>query len=123
LLLLAALSRDEFAEEIGDVDFLWQLNDSICPVVTGVLKTDVEVPHNKGGAVGRARLPCHSKIIHPHCTVGGDIDPHDVELLIASNKLEGQKVWECEPYGLNLEPIMVLPPDEACCSLVLADRL
>jgi hypothetical protein len=33
LLLLAALLRDKFAGEIGDVDLVQQVKDSICPVV------------------------------------------------------------------------------------------
>jgi hypothetical protein len=88
LLLLAASPRDEFLGEISDVDLFQQVNNSVRPVIGRVLKTDVEVPHNKGGAVNRACLPCHSKIIQPCSTVGGDVDPNDVEPLFANNKLE-----------------------------------
>jgi hypothetical protein len=74
-----------FAGEIGDVDLFQQVGNSIRPVVGGVLKTDVEVPHNKGVAVGGARLSCHSKIVHPHCIGGGEVDLHDIEPLVASD--------------------------------------
>ncbi len=101
-------------EEIGDIELFQQVNDSIRPVVGRVLEADVEVPHNVGGAVGEACLPCHLEIIHPHCTVGGNVNPYDVEPLIASDKLEGQKVQGRGPYS---------PPEEAYFSLVLADCL
>jgi hypothetical protein len=76
--------------EIGGIDLFQKVDICIRPVIGGVLKLDVEVPVDEGGAVCRARLPCHSKISHPHCTVGGDVDPHDVIPLIARDELEGQ---------------------------------
>jgi hypothetical protein len=76
--------------EIGGVDLFQQVNNCICPVIGRVLEPDVEVPNDNGGAVCGACLPCHSKIIHPHCTVGGDVDPHDVIPLVACEELEGQ---------------------------------
>jgi hypothetical protein len=118
--LLAALLREKFAGEIGDVDLVQQVNDSIRPVVGGVLKPDVEVPNNKGGAVCGARLPCHSEIFHPRRTVGGDVDLHDVIPLVAHDKLEGHQVWGQGPYGLDLKTAVVLSPDEAYSSLVWA---
>ncbi len=120
--LLAALSREKFVGEISDVDLIQQVNNSIPPVIGGVLKMDVEVPDNKGGAVCRARLPCHSEIFHPGCTVGGDVDPHDVIPLVAHDELEGHQVWGQGPYGLDLKTVVVLPPDEAYSSLVWAGR-
>ncbi len=78
--------------EILDIDLFQQVDDCIYPVVSKIFKTDVEVPNNKGGAVYRARLPCHSEIVHPHRTVGGGVDPHDIEPLVAHDKLEGQSI-------------------------------
>ncbi len=112
--------REKFARDIGGVDLLQQVDNSICPVVGGVLEPDVEVPDNKGGAVCRARLPCHSEIVHPRCTVGGDVDPHDIVPLVARDKLEGHQVRGQGPYGLDLKSIVVVPPDEAYSSLVWA---
>ncbi len=60
-------------------------------LIDRVLKMDVEVPHGEGGAFGGARLPCHLEIIHPRCTGRGDVDPHDIELLVFSDELDGQK--------------------------------
>ncbi len=57
--------------EIGGVDLFQQVNDSIRPVVGGVLKPNVEISDNKGGAVCGACLPFHSEIVHPQRTVGG----------------------------------------------------
>ncbi len=118
--LLAALSREKFAREIGDVDLVQQVDNSIHPVIGGVLKPDVEVPDNEGGAVCKACLPCHSEIFHPCHTVGGDVDLHDVIPLVAHDELEGHQVWGQGPYGLDLKTIVVLPPDEAYSSLVWA---
>jgi hypothetical protein len=73
--------------EISDVNCLQQVNNSIRPVVSGVLEMDVEIPFDKGSAVCGARLPYHLEIIHPCCTVVWDIDPHDVESFIACDKL------------------------------------
>jgi hypothetical protein len=118
--LLAASLREKFARDIGGVDLLQQVDNSICPVVGRVLKPNVEVPDDKGGAVCGARLPCHSEIVHPRRTVSGDVDPHDVVPLVALDELEGHQVWGQGPYGLDLKSIMVLPPDEAYSSLVWA---
>ncbi len=106
--------------EIGGVDLLQQVEDSIRPVIGGVLKPNVEVPNNKGGAACGAHLPCHSEIIHPRGTVVGDLDPHEVVPLVAHDKLEGHQVQGQGPYGLDLKSIVVLPPDEAYSSLVWA---
>jgi hypothetical protein len=122
--LLAATSREKIAGEIGGVDLLQQVNNSIRPFVGGVLKPNVEIPNNEGGAVCGAPLPCHSEIVHPRHTVGGDVDPHDVVPLVARNKLEGHQVRGQGPYRLDLESIVVLPPDEAYyswCGLVAFD--
>jgi hypothetical protein len=118
--LLAASSREKFVREIGGVDLLQQVNDSIRPVVGRVLKPNDEVPNNKGGAVCEACLTCHSEIVHPRRTVGGDVDPHDVVPLVARDELEGHQVRGQGPYGLDLKSIMVLPSDEAYSSLVWA---
>jgi hypothetical protein len=120
--LLAALSREKIAGEISGVDLLQQLNNCLCPVVDRVLKPDVEVPDNKGGAVCGVGLPCHSEIVHPHRTVGRDVDPHEVEPLVTRDELEGHQVRGQGPYGLNLNSIVVLPPDKAYSSLVWAGR-
>jgi hypothetical protein len=116
------LLSEKFAGEIGDVDLVQQVKDSIRPVIDEVLKPDIEVPDNKGGAVCGARLPCHSEIFHPRRTVGGDVDPHDVIPLVARDELEGHQVWGQGPYGLDLKTVVVLPPDEAYSSLVWAGR-
>ncbi len=74
--MLAALSREKFVREIGGVDLLQQVDDSICPVVGRVLKPNIEVPDSKGGAICGAHLPCHSEIVHPrHTVVGGCRSP------------------------------------------------
>jgi hypothetical protein len=63
--LLAALSREKIVGEIGSVDLLQQVDNSIRPVIGRVLKPNVEIPDNEGGAVCGARLPCNSEIVHP----------------------------------------------------------
>ncbi len=118
------MSREKIAGDIDDVDLLQQVDDCICTVISGVLKPDVEVPNNRGGAVCGARLSCHSEIIHPCRTAGRDVDvdPHEVESLVARGKLEGHQVRGQGPYGLVLKSVVVLPPDEAYSSLVWAGR-
>ena len=74
----------------------------------------------KGGEVCEARLTCHLEIVYLHCTVGGDVDLHDVEPLVARDELEGHQVRGQGPYDLDLKSIVVLPPDEAYSSLVWA---
>ncbi len=108
--------------EIGGVDLLQQVDDNIHPVVGGVLKPNVEIPNNEGGGGCslRAHLPCHSKIVHPCCTVEGDVDPHDLVPLVAHDKLEGHQIWGQGLYCLDLKSIVVLPPDEAYSSLMWA---
>jgi hypothetical protein len=106
--------------EIGCVDLLQQVDDSIRSVIGGVLKPNVEVPDDKGGAVCGAHLSCHSEIVHPRCTVGGDVDPHDVVPLVAHDELEGHQVQGQGLYDLDLKSIVVFPPDEAYSSLVWA---
>jgi hypothetical protein len=77
------------AGEIGGVDICQQVNNCINLVVSMVLEPDIGVPNDKRGAVCGACLPCHSEIVHPPCTVGGDVDPHDLVPLVARDKLEG----------------------------------
>jgi hypothetical protein len=43
--------------EIGGVDLLQQVDDSIHPVVGGVLKPNVEIPNNEGGGVQSTGTP------------------------------------------------------------------
>ncbi len=118
--IVGCIVEGEFAREIRGVDLLQQVDDSIRPVVGRVLKPNVEVPNDEGGAVCRACLPCHSEIDHPRRTVGEDVDPHDVVPLVARDKFEGHQVQGQGPYGLNLKSIVVLLPDEAYSSLVWA---
>jgi hypothetical protein len=119
-LLLATFSREKIAREISGVDLLQQVNNSICPVVGGVLKLNAEISNNKRGVVRGSRLPCHSEIVHPQSTVGGDVDPHDVVPLVACDELKGHQFWDQRLYGLDLKSIAVLPLDEAYPSLVWA---
>ena len=59
-LLEAAPPNIEFARRVNQVDFVQQVGDCRLPFVTGVLmlNVNVEVAHDDGAAVGRARFPC-----------------------------------------------------------------
>ena len=64
-LLEAALSKIEFARRINQVDFVQQVGKCSLPFVTGVFSIYVEVAHDDGAAVGRARFPCRPKVVFP----------------------------------------------------------
>ena len=69
--LKAALQKIEFVRRINQVDFVKQVGECHLPFVTGMYNVYVEVAHNDGAAVSRARFPSRPKVVSPPRIVGG----------------------------------------------------
>jgi len=119
-LLEAAPPKIEFVRRVNQVVFVQQVGDCCLPFVTGVFNINVEVAHDNGAAVGRARFPCRLKVISPPRVVGGDIYPHDVISFVTRHQLEGDEVGGHDFCGLHLKSLMVWLPEQGNPPFMLA---
>ena len=93
----------------------------------GSLKSevDIQVSQDNGVTAHGTSFPSPSgpEVVHPHHVGGGDVDPHAVELLIASSELECEEVRCDNACQFHLVSRVVLFPQQGNPSLIVACRL
>ncbi len=78
--------------------------------IPGVIKINTQVAQDQWDTIGWVQSPCLLKHIHHLRVVGGDVNPHHIELLIARDELEGQEVQGGYICCLNLKRNVTIFP-------------
>ncbi len=63
--LQSTLPQTELVRQVNKVYLIEQVGNGLLPLITGVFKADVQIPHDYQSAAIRAGIPPCLKCIHP----------------------------------------------------------
>jgi len=112
----------EPSRRVNEVDIVEEIANYLLPFVPGLIEINIQVSQDEGDAALWTGFPSSPKIshLHPHRVCGGDVYPHAIESLVASDELECEEFWCSNSCQLHLISRMTLFPQQGNPSLIVA---
>ena len=110
--LFAGSTGCESSRRVNEVDIVEEIANYLLPFVPGFVEINIQISQDEGDAALWTGFPSSPKIFHPHRVCGGDVYPHTIESLVASNELECEEVRRSNSCRLHLISRIILFPQQ-----------